>query len=130
MSHHPSVKLALAIALLGSACAQGEGDRCEIDDDCKSGLTCQEIQTVPVRERVCRQPGAISPTTDASPGVTVDVAPIPPDSASTDASPDQASDLPSPDVAPDTTADTAPDLSVDTGPSSSDGASTDGSGTG
>lgn len=34
--------LVAAVLLAGlSACKQGEGDRCEIDDDCGSGLLCE-----------------------------------------------------------------------------------------
>ena len=28
---------------MGLGCAQGEGERCQIDSDCKSGLTCQNL---------------------------------------------------------------------------------------
>jgi hypothetical protein len=32
--------LPLAAGLLAGGCGQGEGDRCEIDDDCGGGLVC------------------------------------------------------------------------------------------
>jgi hypothetical protein len=32
--------LPLAGGLLAGGCGQGEGDRCEIDDDCSTGLVC------------------------------------------------------------------------------------------
>ena len=37
------------IALVGSlvtlaACKQGQGDRCQVDDDCESGLVCAEAK--------------------------------------------------------------------------------------
>jgi len=38
------VSLAVAGALAGAfvACKQGKGDRCQIDDDCASGLVCNK----------------------------------------------------------------------------------------
>jgi hypothetical protein len=29
-----------AVALLAAGCRQAEGDRCEVDSDCQTGLTC------------------------------------------------------------------------------------------
>lgn len=46
--------LAACCALLG-ACKQGEGDRCEVTSDCKSGLECEALG---VEERRCVTPGA------------------------------------------------------------------------
>ncbi len=33
------------LVVLAGACKQGEGDRCEVDSDCKSGLTCETFGT-------------------------------------------------------------------------------------
>lgn len=72
--------LAVAILLLApTACTQGEGERCQIDEDCESGLVCGAAEG---GVRVCRQPGTI-PTADAepppnadAPGPVVDGSPI------------------------------------------------------
>jgi hypothetical protein len=40
-----SLAACMAVAVLSlSACKQSEGDRCEIDNDCQSGLTCENPQ--------------------------------------------------------------------------------------
>ena len=71
------------VALLGFlalGCGQSEGDRCQVDSDCKSGLECSHGET---GNGVCKRPGT---------GIAQ---PLP------DASPDQSSA--SPEVAPDST---------------------------
>lgn len=42
-------KLFLIIALVG--CKQGAGDRCQVDDDCSSGLICNQAKLE------CQSPG-------------------------------------------------------------------------
>jgi hypothetical protein len=68
-----ALALLFGAALVGG-CKQSEGDVCQIDDDCKSGLVCN-----PGTMR-CQQPGASVPdamvsTIDAGP--TIDSAPAP-----------------------------------------------------
>lgn len=72
-----------SIAILGltlalSSCKQGEGERCQIDDDCEDGLVCNPAGT----ERECQQAGGpvidAAPTPDAPPAVDagdIDAAP-------------------------------------------------------
>lgn len=64
------------VVALALGCKQSEGDRCQIDDDCESGLVCSES------EHVCR--GQTSGTIDAG----VDAAPV---DAQSDAEPADAS---------------------------------------
>lgn len=56
-----------ALALSVSACKQGEGENCQIDDDCQSGLECN------AGTKQCQKPGAAF--ADAAPN-QVDAAPI------------------------------------------------------
>lgn len=54
--------MSLAFALAGTlvlcgGCSQGEGDRCEINSDCASGLVCAAT-TGSVHNGVCRRPGS------------------------------------------------------------------------
>ncbi len=80
-----SIALLLVLSLFG--CKQGEGERCQIDSDCKDGLDCvvEGIED----NKVCRR-NAIdagpdfdaAPTTDATPGPD---APPPVDAGAVDA---------------------------------------------
>ena len=80
-----SILCALALALAAAAgCKQGEGDRCQIDSDCESGLTCST-------NGKCT--GAVHPA-DAAPRID---SPAPPDASNIDAAPIDAGP---PDAAP------------------------------
>jgi hypothetical protein len=87
--------LALGLALL-AGCKQGEGDRCEVNSDCESGLMCFMRGSA----MSCQAPGSVS-TRDASvdSAPAADSAPLP--DAATDTR--DAADLapPPPDVGPD-----------------------------
>jgi hypothetical protein len=89
-----SLAACMAVAVLSlSACKQGEGDRCEIDNDCQSGLTCENPQGTSghctARQGV-RVPDAGQ---DAPPRLDTAAPPTP------DAPPDLAPDLPALDAA-------------------------------
>jgi hypothetical protein len=98
ISRLPRARLLTAVLPLGLAllagCKQGEGDRCEVNSDCESGLmcfmrgnakVCQSSGFVPTADAsVDSAPAADSaPLPDAAPGApdTADVAPAPPDLA-------------------------------------------------
>ena len=99
--------MSLACALAGTlvlcaGCSQGEGDRCEIDSDCSSGLVCSP--TGSPHNGVCRPTS--SPGSGGSTGQ---------DAAGPVSTPDAASDGPA--VAADTASDDTPvaaDSGVDT----------------
>jgi hypothetical protein len=49
---------ALMSATLFAGCKQGEGEYCQIDDDCQSGLTCnQQLQRCQRRATTPQDPG-------------------------------------------------------------------------
>jgi len=52
------------LALIGMGCGQAEGERCQVDSDCNSGLTCQDRQgSSPFAENgICRSSTASSKT--------------------------------------------------------------------
>lgn len=50
-----SVVVALMLSVGGVGCKQGEGDRCQINDDCEDGLVCN------ASEQICQQPGSDTP---------------------------------------------------------------------
>jgi hypothetical protein len=111
----PRLGLLLALACLpllslglAPGCGQGEGDRCEIDDDCKGELVCDLSQGR--ADGVCRTQGGPRPL-DAS----VDRTPTP-DTAAADRTPD---------LAPDASTDRAADVTPDTLPDAGDAASAD-----
>ena len=91
-------RLALGLclgALLGLGCGQGEGDRCEIDGDCKAGLRCvKSTEKASITSKICSSraaPAAVDASEDVvvpSLDAGVDRAPGP------DAAADAASDLP------------------------------------
>jgi len=56
----------LALTLSAAGCKQGEGDRCEQDSDCQSGLVCRDII---MGSGACRSPNA-TPTSGTG-GTTV-----------------------------------------------------------
>jgi hypothetical protein len=89
--HRAVVRLAglVVLCLLGGGCGQNEGGRCQINDDCGSGLYCSNGTT---GNGICTRPGTTGVVNDAA---------IP-----ADASPDQAPaaaevepDVTEPDVA-------------------------------
>ena len=91
--------------LLWGACAQDEGDRCEVTDDCKSGLLCVKMSNQ--ISGVCES--SDRPATDASTTPPVDAA------VSVDTR-DTATDTQSPtdvlEAAPDVT-EASPEAAVD-----------------
>jgi hypothetical protein len=108
---------ALAFLVLATRCGQGDGDRCEIDDDCSGGLVCD---ISPGRQDgVCREPGGTRPVDAAAPDR------MNPDTAVADRAPDQAP--PSPDAGPDGLA--LPDALLVPDASAPDGAADAGSAT-
>jgi hypothetical protein len=67
--------LVFAIVLLG-ACKQGVGDRCEVNDDCESGLVCSTGQ-----DKTCFNPSQGGPDAPVNTGpdarvITITDAPI------------------------------------------------------
>jgi|LNFM01.2.fsa_nt_gb hypothetical protein len=89
---------ALGGGLLG-ACKQGEGERCQVNEDCEDGLTCSSA-TQTCEERATATPiDAVVP--DAQP-VDAAIDAMPPD-----APPD------APDAAPDAEPDAAVDAMID-----------------
>jgi hypothetical protein len=101
--------LLVAAALLGgglvTGCKQAVGERCEIQDDCQSGLECKAIGSSSVY--VCMRP-----TTGGADAAVVTV-----DAGAVDAlvpdGPAPASDAPPPDAVRDTATDQATDLAPD-----------------
>lgn len=71
----------LALFLSVAACKQGEGERCQIDDDCESGLVCNRVSGSTNME--CRRPADTLP--DAGPEPAADAAPGAPDATPPDA---------------------------------------------
>ena len=119
--------LILALAC-SSGCKQAQGERCQVESDCQSGLVCCVTEDNRAVGGQC-QPAARcevtrsdSGTTDATGGDgTLDAAPADTTVAdAADAAEDQAADQATP---VDTTPDTAPDVTADTG--GTDSASTD-----
>jgi len=49
--------------LLASGCGQSEGERCQVDSDCASGLKCSEGST---GNGTCKQPSAVVSSKDAA----------------------------------------------------------------
>jgi hypothetical protein len=68
----PSPRLLVAAVLLAGAlltgCKQGAGERCEIGNDCESGLVCEKLTTA-TGEGQCKNPALITPVADAAPTV-------------------------------------------------------------
>jgi len=56
--------LTLSAVLVLPSCEQGEGDRCELDDDCASGLRCDKPALS--NDGVCRAEGLPSSFQDAN----------------------------------------------------------------
>jgi hypothetical protein len=95
----------IAAGLLALAgCKQGEGDRCEVDNDCSGGLTCENPTG---RGGQCTSRPGSSVKLDAAPDARVV------DAATADRAVDATG---APDVAPDT-AGVAADGAPDTAPS-------------
>jgi hypothetical protein len=97
----------ISIAGLASGCKQDEGDRCEVDNDCKSGLQCDS--RVGQCENPQARPDAATTQTDAAP-VGIDGAP-PSDARPGDGGVDAPSGVDAPAPTPDAagSADAAPD---------------------
>jgi hypothetical protein len=75
-----SLPLLLLLLAFAPACKQGDGERCQIDDDCSSGLECSNSQHICVPVGV-GTPDAV-PVSDARPdGPTPDGGPDAPDDA-------------------------------------------------
>jgi hypothetical protein len=107
----PSAGFLALFSLLVPACKQGSGERCEIDSDCSSGLTCQMNSTnTSQHDGVCGNTTAL-PAVDAA---VVDAA-SPVDVPPADLAPDVSSET-GPDTGPDTTPDVSPDTTPDSSP--------------
>lgn len=72
----------LGLTLALSACKQGEGERCQIDDDCEDGLTCNptgggfsECSGVGGADTDAAPTPDAQPTVDAPPTADIDAAP-------------------------------------------------------
>jgi hypothetical protein len=128
VSSRPSAVVAGLFAAglcLLAGCAQGEGDRCEVDSDCKGDLRCERTTG---NDGVCRA-GASTPLIDASTAdrapsdvaATTDVASTA-DRAATDVSADVAVGADAAVAAPDapSAADSAADARPDTAAAGSD----------
>jgi hypothetical protein len=105
------VLAALAGLVFAAGCGQGEGDRCEIDDDCSGELVCVLDQQR--TEGTCRPMGFTRQM----------------DAAVRDANADTGF-APSPDAAPDTSSDRQPDTQTDAAVDAGSDAAPDGSGGG
>ncbi len=94
--------LAFATALGGgllSACKQGDGERCQVNDDCEDGLTCSSAT------QTCEERASATPIDATVPDAEPSDAAI--DAIQPDAPPD------APDAAPDAPPDAAVDAAVD-----------------
>jgi hypothetical protein len=111
----PRLGLLLALACLpllsvglAPGCGQGEGDRCEIDDDCQGELVCDLSQGR--ADGVCRaQGGPRPPDASADRTPTADTAPAA--DRAPDLAPDASTDRPA-DGTPDTLLPDAGDASA------------------
>jgi hypothetical protein len=101
----------LAAGLVVAACSdEGEGQPCNRlagnngDDDCQSGLTCQDILQVPGPR--CCPPNRSQATTPecAQPAGGVDASPAPPDAKTTDTSSQDSTGEAQGEAAPDSPA--------------------------
>jgi hypothetical protein len=111
-----SLAAVLSTSAFLHACKQGEGDRCEVDNDCTAGLTCEN--PAGTSGHCTSRPGSSIPSVDAGPEAgRLDAA----QDAPRDVAPDQAA----PDTA-DRPADTAGDASGDGPPSDASGDAHDG----
>lgn len=87
-----------AAALLLVACEQGEGDRCQTQSDCKSGLVCSASLHI-CQDVAEAQDSGVVPPPDAETGEAPDASDV--DAASIDASPiDASEDAGPPDATP------------------------------
>ena len=84
--------IALLACLLAFGCKQGEGERCQVKEDCEGDLTC----TGPTGAKTCERVGGGGDTVDAAPvdaQPNVDAGPTP-DASSIDAAlPDATASL-------------------------------------
>ncbi len=83
-------RLALLVALLAplsfaAGCAQGVGERCQVQSDCQDGLVCVlQAGATPQSGGICEEPTtvgadmAMTPTPDLA-GVILDMSPAPSD---------------------------------------------------
>jgi hypothetical protein len=108
-----SLAAAIAASALLVACKQGEGDRCEVDNDCTAGLTCEN--PAGTSGHCTSRPGSSIPSVDAGP-----------EAGRLDAAQDAARDVPA-DLAPDTADSRPPDTAGD---GSGDGIPSDANGDG
>ena len=65
-----SLRFLPLLAALALGCSQGEGDRCEVDTDCETGLMCMGNNP---NQKVCTSEGSVA--RDAGTGVLPEVAP-------------------------------------------------------
>jgi hypothetical protein len=101
---------AAALGLTLSACAQDQGERCEVDSDCAAGLVCDLRGGL--NTGVCQVSGSGPVDAAVTPGDgAVSDAPTPAADAGADVS--VALDTPvASDAAPDVTADSRPDVTA------------------
>jgi hypothetical protein len=87
------LSLSLLLLALAPACKQGEGERCQIDDDCSGGLVCSDSQHICVGTGGSPPDGV--PIPDAHPpDATVDGGDGPAFDGAPDGTPDGAIDGP------------------------------------
>jgi hypothetical protein len=60
-------------------CKQGEGERCQITDDCESGLTCNQATGLCVSNNMDNDPLDVLPPVDGPPVDVIDAPPDAPD---------------------------------------------------
>jgi hypothetical protein len=114
-----SLAAVLCLGLLLPACKQGEGDRCEVDNDCEAPLKCENVTETKTQgpSGRCGTGATPTPTADAAVDANRQEA----------AAPDAARDATAPDVAPDVLSmppmgqDAAPDQAGDAPPPRLDG---------
>jgi hypothetical protein len=100
----PLRALSVGVLLLVSACKQGEGDRCEVDNDCEAPLRCENVTESKNQgpSGHCGSGQTPVPQFDAAAAPRLDAA-----------APDAPRDVAAPDLSPDLTPDVTPDQSSD-----------------
>jgi len=87
--------VAMGAAFTVSACKQGDGERCQVESDCESGLTCTTLgfcgsTTIDLFDAAPAFDARVSSGTDADTTPTIDAGldATPADAAPSDAAPD------------------------------------------
>jgi hypothetical protein len=79
------IPMLMFVAMLGgtvlglAACKQGEGERCQVNDDCDSGLVCNQATGTCARQTEGDIDADVPPQIDAPPVDAVDAPPDAPD---------------------------------------------------